>query len=124
MYRALIFTAKDTETDALRAYLDGPIRQGMTSRHEVFTIWKAKDQSLSNVEIAHYESGRGQEIPETRRTMWSAFNAVTEYVDYHRPTRGISERQQADSRLKSAWFGAGARLKAEAWRQALHCSAN
>lgn len=61
MYRALIFTAKDTETDALRAYLDGPIRQGMTSRHEVFTIWKAKDQSLSNVEIAHYESGRGQE---------------------------------------------------------------
>ena len=71
-----------------------------------------------------FESGRGQEIPETRRTMWSAFNAVTEYVDYHRPTRGISERQQADSRLKSAWFGAGARLKAEAWRQALHCSAN
>ena len=35
-----------------------------------------------------FENGRGQDIPETRLTTWAAFNAVTEYVDHHRSTRG------------------------------------
>jgi len=66
-----------------------------------------------------FEAGRGQEIPATRRTAWSAFNAVTEFVDHHRQTRGQSTRDRSSARLKSAWFGSGAKLKAEAWSQAL-----
>ncbi len=66
-----------------------------------------------------FESGRGQNIPETRLTMWSAFNAVTEYVDHYRSTRGKNELDRASRRLESAWFGSGARLKAQAWDAAL-----
>ena len=51
--------------------------------------------------------------------MWSAFNAVTEFVDHHRSTRGRSENDRISRRLESAWFGSGAQLKAKAWDDAL-----
>ena len=41
-------------------------------------------------------------------TKWGMLNAVTEYVDHHSPSRSN------DSRLNSAWFGSGDRLKAKA----------
>lgn len=66
-----------------------------------------------------FENGMGQDIPETKLTAWAAFNAVTEYVDHHRSTRGKSDNERASRRLNSAWFGSGARLKAEAWKRAL-----
>ncbi len=66
-----------------------------------------------------FEFGRGQNIPETRLSMWSAFNAVTEYVDHHRPARGENARMKNSNRLESSWFGSGARLKEKAWELAL-----
>ena len=66
-----------------------------------------------------FEDGRGQDIPGVRHTMWAAFNAVTEYVDHHRPTRARDARERASRRLQSQWFGSGARLKARAWDLAL-----
>ncbi|HWL10552.1 MAG TPA: DUF932 domain-containing protein [Planctomicrobium sp.] len=66
-----------------------------------------------------FESGRGQNIPQIRSTTWAAFNAVTEFVDHHRSTRGRSAQERASRRLESAWFGSGARLKAQAWTLAL-----
>jgi phage/plasmid-like protein (TIGR03299 family) len=75
--------------------------------------------------IRLFEYGRGQEIPQTKLTAWSAFNAVTEFVDHHRQTRGQSYYDKVSARLKSAWFGSGAKLKTEAWKQALEmCSFN
>ncbi len=66
-----------------------------------------------------FEHGRGQQIPATRLTAWSAFNAVTEYVDHHRTTRSGSPTERSSQRLRSAWFGSGARLKHKAWIEAL-----
>ena len=66
-----------------------------------------------------FEQGRGQDIPETKLTTWAAFNAVTEFVDHHRSTRGRTDQERASRRLESAWFGSGNRLKAEAWKLAL-----
>ncbi|WP_237228813.1 DUF932 domain-containing protein [Rubinisphaera sp. JC750] len=66
-----------------------------------------------------FEHGRGQDIPKTKLTTWAAFNAVTEFVDHHRSTRGRTEQERASRRLESAWFGSGNRLKAEAWKLAL-----
>ena len=66
-----------------------------------------------------FEHGRGQDIPETKLTTWAAFNAVTEFVDHHRSTRGRTEQERASRRLESAWFGSGNRLKSEAWNLAL-----
>lgn len=66
-----------------------------------------------------FESGRGQGIAATRRSAWSAFNAVAEYVDHHRSTRGGTPEVKAGRRLQSAWFGTGAQLKSDAWKLAL-----
>ena len=70
-----------------------------------------------------FEHGRGQNIQSTRLTMWSAFNAVTEYVDHHRSTRGRNEFERESRRLESAWFGSGAHVKARAWELALNLAA-
>lgn len=65
-----------------------------------------------------FEDGVGQDIPQIRHSTWAAFNAVTEFVDHHRSTRGRTPEERARRRLDSAWFGSGSRLKAEAWRLA------
>tara|TARA_R100000152_G_C6782153_1_gene218652 strand:+ start:4867 stop:5844 length:978 start_codon:yes stop_codon:yes gene_type:complete len=52
-----------------------------------------------------YLMGRGSEISGVRFTPWAAYNAVTEYVNYERSSRG----GQAN-RFESALFGSGATL--------------
>ncbi len=66
-----------------------------------------------------FEQGIGHDIPEIRHTTWTALNAVTEFVDHYRSTRGKSASDRASNRLESAWFGSGARLKERAWALAL-----
>jgi len=70
-----------------------------------------------------FERGKGQEIPGIRHTSWAAFNAVTEFVDHHRSTRGRSDHERGSNRLESAWFGSGNRLKQQAFRLALDMAA-
>ena len=66
-----------------------------------------------------FEEGIGHDMPEIRHTTWTALNAVTEYVDHYRSTRGKTSIERASNRLESAWFGSGARLKERAWELAL-----
>ncbi|QDV33732.1 DUF932 domain-containing protein [Tautonia plasticadhaerens] len=70
-----------------------------------------------------FERGKGQDIPQVRHTAWAAYNAVTEFVDHHRSTRGRSEHERGANRLESAWFGSGNRLKERAFRLALEMAA-
>ncbi|MGC4004062.1 MAG: DUF932 domain-containing protein [Pirellulales bacterium] len=67
-----------------------------------------------------FEEGQGQDIPQIRKSMWAALNAVTEYIDHQRPTRGQTPLVRANRRLESQWFGSGAKLKARAWETALN----
>ena len=62
------------------------------------------------VELFAY--GRGHE--PIRGTAWAALNAVAEYVDHHRATRGVDDQARAEGRLNSLWFGSGAALKRKA----------
>lgn len=66
-----------------------------------------------------FERGEGQEIPAIRHSTWAAFNAVTEFADHLRSTRGRTEHERAANRLDSSWFGSGARLKEKAFKLAL-----
>lgn len=66
-----------------------------------------------------FESGLGQDIPQIRHTSWAAFNAVSEYVDHHKPTRGRDDADRGSKRLESSLFGTGANLKAKAFELAL-----
>ena len=50
--------------------------------------------------------------PGASETLWGAFNGVTYVIDH---IKGRS----ADTRMNSAWFGAGATLKEKAWQKAL-----
>lgn len=61
--------------------------------------------------------GMGSELDTANGTAWGLVNAVTEYVDHHRRSRGV------DGRLNSAWFGDGARVKQHAWERALELAA-
>src|SRR4029078_12124533 len=85
---------------------------------------KSRAQNVRSELFRLYESGKGQEIPEIKLTTWAALNAVTEYVDHHRPTRAKSEFDRAANRLESAWFGSGSILKHQALDLALEMAAN
>lgn len=59
-----------------------------------------------------FENGRGQNLPETRRTLFSAYNAVTEYVQYERG-------DDAQVRLDNTWFGQGMQINKKALEVAM-----
>lgn len=56
--------------------------------------------------------GPGAELPSSKNTWWGAFNAVTRFYDY-------DYGQTADARLTSAWFGANASKKRNAFDRAI-----
>lgn len=66
-----------------------------------------------------FEEGTGQNLPQVKGTTWAAVNAVTEFVDHHRGTRGTDSLDRSRQRLQSAWFGQGAAMKSKAWGLAL-----
>jgi hypothetical protein len=41
-----------------------------------------------------FESGIGQDIPGVAGTGWAAYNAVTEYINHHRPIRGKANAEE------------------------------
>jgi phage/plasmid-like protein (TIGR03299 family) len=59
-----------------------------------------------------FDSGDGHYA--IRGTAWAAYNAVAQYTDHARATRGSD-----DNRLESAWLGSGAALKRRALDLAL-----
>lgn len=59
-----------------------------------------------------FERGKGAELPGAHGTLWGAFNAVTEYVDYYRSSKN-------DNRAKSLLLGSGAAIKQQAFDSAL-----
>lgn len=61
-------------------------------------------------ELAHI--GKGADL--SRGTLWGAYNAVTEYVDYYRQLTADDS-----CRLRSIWFGSGERIKKQAFKLAL-----
>lgn len=66
-----------------------------------------------------FESGKGNDLPTVRGTLWAALNGVVEFVDHERQTRTKEGEAEDQNRWKSAQFGSGAALKSRAWSQAL-----
>lgn len=54
--------------------------------------------------------GRGSDLRGSRGTLWGAYNAVTEYVDYYRKSK---------DRLNTVWFTAGVGIKERAFDAAV-----
>lgn len=82
-----------------------------------------RQQNVRNRLAELFETGRGQDIPQVRHSWWAAVNALTEYQDFFRPTRGRDDNDRAENRLESSWFGSGALLKQRAFSLALKFAA-
>lgn len=59
-----------------------------------------------------FEKGRGNDMPEVKGTLWAAYNAVNEYLQYERGSDN-------GNRMDSMWFGDAARLNKKALETAL-----
>lgn len=59
------------------------------------------------------------EMTGIKGTAWAAYNAVSEWADHEIAVRGDSEREQADARCNSIWFGTANKFKQGAWESAL-----
>lgn len=66
-----------------------------------------------------FTSGRGNDLPGVKGSIWAAYNGVTQYVDWDRSPRGKNDEQRKNNRLASIWFGSGAAIKSKAWDSAL-----
>ncbi len=59
-----------------------------------------------------FESGRGNDLPGVRHTLWAAYNGVTEFIDHH---KAIPAGERA---MEANCFGSGYQAKARALRVA------
>jgi len=74
-------------------------------------------ESLNNKRILEqivplFEGGRGNNMTEIKGTMWAAYNAVNEYLQYERGSDN-------SNRMDNMWFGDSARLNKKALETAL-----
>jgi phage/plasmid-like protein (TIGR03299 family) len=79
---------------------------------------KSKDPKALSTIAELIESGMGANIPGVRGTAYGWLQAVTEYVDHHRPVRA-GDRPKEEAYFESVFFGAGARLKTDALKLAI-----
>lgn len=73
-------------------------------------------KNIANQIVGLAEAGRGNDIPSVRGTLWTGYNAVSEYLGYNRG------RSQA-KRLDSLWFGEAAAINKHALEVALDMAA-
>lgn len=72
----------------------------------------ARLEGIRSRVIDLFDNGQGHFA--IRGTAWAAYNAVAEYTDHFRATRG-----EESNRLESAWLGSGAAIKRRAFELAI-----
>lgn len=75
-----------------------------------------QNKRLINAITPLFENGRGNDLPGVKGTMWAAYNAVNEYLQYE---RGSDDQ----NRLDSMWFGQSATLNKRALDVAIKMAA-
>jgi hypothetical protein len=65
-----------------------PFKGGQVTAPEAADPTKARNIRETFARI--FETGIGLDMPGVTSTTWAAYNAVTEWVDHHRPTRAQS----------------------------------
>ena len=71
---------------------------------------QTRNENIRNSILDLHETGLGADL--SRGTVYSAYNAVSEYTDH------VQGSKNPDKHLKSIWFGSGERLKLQAFKLA------
>jgi len=72
-----------------------------------------------NMRDSIIENFEASEITSTDGTWWKALNAVTEFIDHSRSTKGIDSQSRQENRMQSVLMGSGATIKRTAMETAL-----
>lgn len=73
---------------------------------------RKRDSKVESRVISLFEGGRGNDMPGVKGTLWAAYNAATEYMQYE-AGRSVS------GRLNSLWFGPNAARNKKALETAM-----
>lgn len=74
---------------------------------------------LEEIEKLFDGGQRGADMPTVKGTAWGLFNAVAEYVDFHRPSKNTRNNTEDQNRTASILFGSARDVKQRAWTAAL-----
>ena len=101
-------------TDRLQKYLLAVFPEPLAGEdRKLYERAKARMQRNRDRSQELWESGRGNELPKVRGTLWAAYNGVAEYADY-----GLTSAR--DSKwLNGVWFGESYRIKTLAFDAAM-----
>ncbi|MEJ7932503.1 DUF932 domain-containing protein [Ramlibacter sp. AN1015] len=112
MYRMKTLSERKVKSHEAMNYFLKVVCQSNDHPHSAKAL--VNERALKRVQAIYDGSaGKGAELASSQGTAWGLLNAVTQHVDHERRAR------TTDSRMDSAWFGAGAALKQRALNQAL-----
>lgn len=113
-YRALV--KKSINQNDLRKYVkavfkveadDDKIWTAKERSKELKAIVSERQKGILEDVIGLCESGRGNNLPSVKGTLWTAYQGVTEYLNYVNGRNG-------DNRMNSLWFGQNQKLSQSA----------
>jgi hypothetical protein len=106
-------------TDRLEKYLLAVFPEPVPGEdHKLYERVKARMQRNRDRSRELWETGRGNELPKVRGTLWAAYNGVAEHADY-----GLTSAR--DSKwLDGVWFGESYRIKTLAFNAAMQIVKN
>jgi phage/plasmid-like protein (TIGR03299 family) len=83
---------------------------------------KTMRKNRINAVLELVETGAGTDIPGVKGTMWGLYNALTEWTDHSKTlrNRGLAV---SESKFENAFFGNGAKFKADALNELLKLAA-
>ncbi len=113
-YRAL--TKKDINSKDLEKYVKLIFNTSAKLMEVGGNVDNLNNKRILEQIIPLFEKGRGNDMKEIKGTMWAAYNAISEYLQY---SRGSDN----SNRMDNMWFGDSARLNKKALETALILSA-
>lgn len=108
-----VLAKRTLTTKEVRGYFEKVVPDNPNAKKNTRT------ENIRKTLMGNFHRGRGNDLPGIQGSAWAAYNAVTEWVDHDRTARGKTEADRNESRMASMLFGAGARAKATAWKEAM-----
>lgn len=86
---------------------------------------RAKTTRINNINrvLEYVEEGAGSDIVGVKGTAYGLWQAITEWVDHDKTVRIMNGRDEAEVRFENAFFGTGAKFKADTYNELMKIAA-